>query len=88
MASQFCTIMGHFQIWCCAIVLAVCIGQLATASSTDTQDIAIGLIVGDKGSNGARAGVENAANEVNKRTDLLSDYRLKFIPLSVDSEVI
>ena len=80
--------MNHFQIWCCAIVSAVCISQVATASSSDTQEIAIGLIIGDKRSNGARAGVDNAVHEINKRSDLLSDYRLKFIPLSVDSGVI
>ena len=80
--------MGLFQIWCYAIVLAVCISQIATASSSDTQEIAIGLIIGDKRSNGARAGVESAVDEINKGTDLLSDYRLKFIPLSVDSKVI
>ena len=80
--------MGHFQICCYAIALAVCtINQVATASSSVGQEIAFGLIIGNKMSTGARAGVENAVDEVNGRTDLLSDYRLKIISLSVDSNV-
>ena len=84
--------MNHFQIWYCAFAIALCISylQVSSASNDDHQEIVFGLIVGDKESSGrARAGVENAVDEINnERTDLLSGYRLKFIPLSVDSEVM
>ena len=87
MPNDLC-IMSYFQICCYAIALAVCISQVADASSRDSPEIVFGLIVGDRGSNGARVSVENAIDEVNRRSDLLLDNRLKFIPLSVDSEVI
>jgi hypothetical protein len=66
----------------------VCISQVASASSRDNQEIVFGLIVRDRRSNRARVGVENAIDEINRRSDLLSDNRLKFIPLEADSEVI
>ena len=87
MAGHSC-VMHYLQIWCYAVTLAVCVSQVATASSSDSQEIIFGLIVGDGGKSGAREWVENAIIEVNGRSDLLSDYRLKSIPLSVDSEVI
>ena len=62
---------------------------MSWVATDSTQEIALGLVVGDKRNNGgSRDGVENAVDEINKRTDLLSGYRLKSIPLSVDSEVI
>ena len=87
MADHLC-IMSYHQIYCYAIALVVCISQVAYAENRDSPEIVFGLIVGDKRSNGARVNVENAIDEVNKRSDLLSRNRLNFIPLSVDSEVI
>ena len=81
--------MDHYQIWCYVFVsVAVCISNVAIASNSNTQEIVFGLIAGDRRSNEARDGVENAVSVVNKRTDLLSNYRIKSILLSVGSKVI
>ena len=87
MADHLC-IMNYHQIYGYAIALAVCISQVAYAENRNSPEIVFGLIVRDRRSNGARASVENAIDEVTRRSDLLSKNRLKFIPLSVDSEVI
>ena len=87
MADHLC-IMNYHQIYCYAIVLAICISQVAYAENRDSPEIVFGLIVGDKGSNGAKVSVGDAIDKVNRRSDLLSRNRLNFIPLSVDSEVI
>ena len=82
--------MDHFHIWYCALALAVYTSQdsVASASNGEQQEISFGLIVGDKGSNRARTGVEDAVDQINNEHGLLLGYRLKLTPFSVGSEVI
>ena len=72
------------------VTLAVGASQIATVqvSSSDRQEIVFGLIIGNKGSSRAIVGVQDAVNEINNRLDILPNYRLRYIPLSIDSNVL
>ena len=86
--------MAVLQAWYSAVILAIqCHGTLAAtiSSSSPSQDLIFGL-VGQQWSGQARAGVEDALDDINNNTDLLSGYMLKYcrhtpIPVTL-SEVI
>ena len=76
--------MGHLQLFCLSLVLAVPGLRPVATSSRSSREVLFGLMTGDRS---ARAGVESAINDVNERTDLLSDFTLKIVRISVDLEV-
>lgn len=84
--------MAVLLAWCSAVILAVHHTLAATvSSSSSSQDLIFGL-VGQQWSSQARAGVEDALDDINNNTDLLSGYKLKYfrhtpVPVTV-SEVI
>jgi hypothetical protein len=85
--------MAVLQVWCSVVIVAV-YGTIATVtasvpvSSSPGQDLIIGL-VSQQWSSQARAGIDDALDDINNNTELLSGYKLKYIPVSVTkSEVI
>ncbi len=72
-------------MWCSITVVIVAVyGIIATVaasvpvSSSHSQDLIIGL-VGQQWSSQARAGIDDALDDINNNTELLSGYRLKYL---------
>lgn len=85
-------------MWYSVVIVAIIYGSatiVATVpvpSSNASQDLIIGL-VGQHWGSQARAGIDDALDDINNNTELLSDYKLKYLqhvpPSSVTtSEVI
>ena len=68
--------MALLQVWCRTIILtSILCGT--SLSSNSPRDLIFGL-VGQQWSSRARAGVEEALYGINNRSDILSDYKLKY----------
>ena len=81
--------MALLRVWCRAIILTsiLCATSFSTGNSP-SQDLIFGL-VGQQWSSQARAGVEEALDEINNRSDILSNYKLKYLPLAgIESQVL
>ena len=70
--------MAVLQVWCSAVILALYgIMAVTVSSMSPSQDLIFGL-VGQQWSDQAKAGVEDALNDINNDTELLSGYKLKY----------
>ena len=84
-------IMALLQVWCRAIIFTSILCATSFSSNSSSQDLIFGL-VGQQWSSRARAGVEEALYEINNRSDILSDYKLKYFvrtPIAgIESQVL
>ena len=69
--------MALLRVWYRAIILTSILRGTSLSSNSPSQDLIFGL-VGQQWSSRARAGVEEALYEINNRSDILSDYKLKY----------
>ena len=73
--------MAVLQAWCSAVILAAVCGTMAAGvvpSVSHSQDLIIGLVGQQWSSSEAREGVDDALDDINNITELLSGYRLKY----------
>ena len=68
--------MALSRVWFAVCVLVEICGTYFS-SSTPSRDLIFGL-VGEKWSSLAKSGIDDALNEVNNKSDLLSGYKLKY----------
>ena len=68
--------MALLQVWCSVALIAID-SVASSSSSSQSQELFFGL-VGDQESSRAKSGVEDALNDINKRGDLLSNYKLSY----------
>ena len=83
--------MAVLQVWCSVVIVAIYGTIAATASvssSSPNQDLTIIGLVGQQwGSQQAIAGVDDALDDINNNTELLSGYKLKYLQHSSPSFV-
>ena len=82
--------MVGLQVWYSVVIVAIYGTIAATASvssSSPSQDLTIGLVGQQRGSQ-ARAGIDDALDDINNNTELLSGYKLKYLQHAPPSSVI
>lgn len=82
------TTQYHVFIWSSVLALIGCVAVTSSSNNQDNnQEVVFGLIIDGENNGRAAAMVEKAVDDVNRRSDLLTNFRLKSLPLSVDPTV-